>query len=55
MAGPDVDRLALICEDESMFGEEYTLVTCAGYVLGKIKEGFIDLKAFFFRLIFTVR
>ena len=30
---PDVDRLALICEDGSMFGEEYTLVACADYVL----------------------
>ncbi len=32
---PDVDRLALISEDGSMFGEEYTLVACADYVLGK--------------------
>lgn len=30
---PDVDRLALICNDGSMFGEEYTLVACADYVL----------------------
>jgi phosphomannomutase len=30
---PDVDRLAMVCEDGSMFGEEYTLVTCADYVL----------------------
>jgi phosphomannomutase len=30
---PDVDRLALICEDGSMFGEEYTLVSIADYVL----------------------
>jgi phosphomannomutase len=30
---PDVDRLAIICEDGSMFGEEYTLVACADYVL----------------------
>ena len=30
---PDVDRLALICEDGSMFGEEYTLVSVADYVL----------------------
>ncbi len=36
---PDVDRLALICEDGSMFGEEYTLVACADYVLGKNKGG----------------
>lgn len=34
---PDVDRLALVCEDGSMFGEEYTLVACADYVLGKTK------------------
>ncbi len=32
---PDVDRLALVCEDGEMFGEEYTLVACADYVLGK--------------------
>ncbi len=30
---PDVDRLALICEDGTMFGEENTLVACADYVL----------------------
>lgn len=30
---PDVDRLALICEDGKMFGEEYTLVSVADYVL----------------------
>lgn len=30
---PDVDRLAIICEDGSMFGEEYTLVSIADYVL----------------------
>ena len=34
---PDVDRLAIINEDGSMFGEEYTLVACADYVLGKTK------------------
>ena len=34
---PDVDRLAIICEDGSMFGEEYTLVACADYILGKTK------------------
>lgn len=34
---PDVDRLALVCEDGAMFGEEYTLVACADYVLGKTK------------------
>jgi len=32
---PDVDRLALISENGDMFGEEYTLVACADYVLSK--------------------
>jgi phosphomannomutase len=32
---PDVDRLAIVCEDGSMFGEEYTLVAVADYVLAK--------------------
>src|SRR5574344_473528 len=32
---PDVDRLAFICEDGKMFGEEYTLVSVADYVLSK--------------------
>ncbi len=36
---PDVDRLALVAEDGSMFGEEYTLVACADYVCGKHKGG----------------
>jgi phosphomannomutase len=36
---PDVDRLALVSEDGSMFGEEYTLVACADYVLGKLGGG----------------
>ncbi|MCH2199244.1 MAG: phosphoglucosamine mutase [Flavobacteriales bacterium] len=30
---PDVDRLAMVCEDGSMFGEEYTLVAVADHVL----------------------
>ena len=34
---PDVDRLAFICEDGKMFGEEYTLVSVADYVLGASK------------------
>ena len=34
---PDVDRLVLVSEDGSMFGEEYTLVAVADYVLGKKK------------------
>ena len=35
---PDVDRLAFVCEDGNMFGEEYTLVAVADYVL-KHKKG----------------
>ena len=34
---PDVDRLAFIDEKGEMFGEEYTLVACADYVLGETK------------------
>ena len=30
---PDVDRLAIICEDGTMFGEEYTLVAVSDYIL----------------------
>lgn len=36
---PDVDRLCFVCEDGSMFGEEYTLVAVADYVLGKNNGG----------------
>ncbi|MDF1575108.1 MAG: phosphoglucosamine mutase [Bacteroidales bacterium] len=32
---PDVDRLAIVCEDGSMFGEEYTLVAIADYILSR--------------------
>jgi phosphomannomutase len=32
---PDVDRLAFICEDGKMFGEEYTLVSVADYILSE--------------------
>ena len=32
---PDVDRLAFMDENGAMFGEEYTLVACADYVLSK--------------------
>ncbi len=32
---PDVDRLAIVCENGEMFGEEYTLVSVADYVLKK--------------------
>jgi phosphomannomutase len=35
---PDVDRLALVCEDGTMFGEEYTLVAVADYLLS-LKPG----------------
>jgi phosphomannomutase len=35
---PDVDRLALVCEDGSMFGEEYTLVAVADHILS-MKKG----------------
>jgi phosphomannomutase len=34
---PDVDRLCFVCEDGTMFGEEYTLVAVADYILGKRK------------------
>ena len=36
---PDVDRLAFICEDGRMFGEEYTLVSVADYVLSEMTSG----------------
>lgn len=39
---PDVDRLALVCEDGSMFGEEYTLVAVADYILGKEKGNVVS-------------
>lgn len=35
---PDVDRVALVCEDGSFFGEEYTLVAVADYVLQNSKS-----------------
>jgi len=41
---PDVDRLALVCEDGSMFGEEYTLVACADYVLSRAARENPDVK-----------
>ena len=34
---PDVDRLCFVNEDGSMFGEEFTLVAIADYILGKVK------------------
>jgi phosphomannomutase len=36
---PDVDRLAFVCEDGGMFGEEYTLVAVADYILKNTKNG----------------
>ena len=45
---PDVDRLAFICEDGRMFGEEYTLVSVADYVLSKLSVeslGFSDVSS----------
>ncbi len=34
---PDVDRLAFVCEDGEMFGEEYTLVAVSDYILTHMK------------------
>jgi phosphomannomutase len=34
---PDVDRLCFVCEDGSMFGEEYTLVAVSDYILSRKK------------------
>ncbi|MCM1041987.1 MAG: phosphoglucosamine mutase [Bacteroides sp.] len=39
---PDVDRLAFVCEDGSMFGEEYTLVAAADYVLQHTKGAVVS-------------
>lgn len=39
---PDVDRLALISEDGKMFGEEYTLVACADFLLQKKKGALVS-------------
>jgi phosphomannomutase len=39
---PDVDRLALVCEDGSLFGEEYTLVACADHVLAHRPGGTVS-------------
>lgn len=36
---PDVDRLAFICEDGKMYGEEYTLVSVADYILANTPSG----------------
>ncbi|MDR1347526.1 MAG: phosphoglucosamine mutase [Prevotellaceae bacterium] len=39
---PDVDRLALVCENGEMFGEEYTLVSVADYVLSKTQGNVVS-------------
>ena len=39
---PDVDRLAFITDQGEMFGEEYTLVACADYVLIKAKGNVVS-------------
>ena len=39
---PDVDRLAIVCEDGSMFGEEYTLAAVADYVLSQRKGNVVS-------------
>ena len=39
---PDVDRLAFITDQGEMFGEEYTLVACTDYVLGKTKGNVVS-------------
>lgn len=39
---PDVDRLALVCENGEMFGEEYTLVAVADYILGHSKGAVVS-------------
>lgn len=39
---PDVDRLAFVCEDGSMFGEEYTLVAVADYLLSQSKGNVVS-------------
>ena len=43
---PDVDRLAFICEDGTMFGEEYTLVSVADYILENEKKDNPQAKLF---------
>lgn len=41
---PDVDRLALVSEDGSMFGEEYTLVAVADYMLKNVTDDYLQQK-----------
>ena len=43
---PDVDRLAFISEDGTMFGEEYTLVSVADYVLSNTKLSTVNCQLF---------
>ena len=44
---PDVDRLAFICEDGKMFGEEYTLVSVADYVLSHTPRQYCQQPVFY--------
>lgn len=39
---PDVDRLAIVCEDGTVFGEEYTLVAVADYILARKKGSVVS-------------
>ncbi|MFN4082134.1 MAG: phosphoglucosamine mutase [Bacteroidia bacterium] len=41
---PDVDRLAIVSEDGTMFGEEYTLVAVADYILKNVSEDYLTSK-----------
>lgn len=43
---PDVDRLCFVCEDGSMFGEEYTLVAVADYILKNMTDAELKEKGF---------
>lgn len=43
---PDVDRLCFVCEDGSMFGEEYTLVAVADYILKNMTDAQLKEKGF---------
>ncbi len=43
---PDVDRLAIVSEDGSMFGEEYTLVAVADYLLKNVNSAYLKEKGY---------
>jgi phosphomannomutase len=42
---PDVDRLAFVCENGEVFGEEYTLVAVADHITGKNLETVSNLSS----------